>query len=161
MARHSETRESLLRDARALSPRVLLRLRLRDGEVELFSGFRGASLSLYFGDDPVYHFNANGELRRAHVHDELIKTERRQLIFMRRQQREGETALVRQPDDDAAKQSFLANMQRHLDGLRSAIAAKQYEVIGEEPSSGEALPRLIAWLDANRDINTAASPRVT
>ena len=61
MARHAQRRENLLRDARALTPRVLLQLTVLGKSVEVFAGFRGDSLSLYFGEDPVYHFNAAGE----------------------------------------------------------------------------------------------------
>ena len=53
MAREIHEREDLLRDARALVPRALLRVKLAGAESEVFIGLRGKSLSLYFGDDPV------------------------------------------------------------------------------------------------------------
>jgi hypothetical protein len=161
MARNSEPREDLLRDARALSPRVMLQVEFAGGEVELFAGFRGDSLSLYFGDDPVYHFNADGELRRAFVNGQVIKAEKRRVVFLRRRLSDAATTLERQSPDIEVEQAFQAEMQRRLDELRSALAREQVEVIGEAPASGEALPRLVAWLELHRSIEIAASPRVT
>jgi hypothetical protein len=161
MAREIHEREDLLRDAVALVPRIALRVVIGGKPCEVFAGFRGESLSLYFDGDPVYHFNAAGELRRAFVADQLVKAERRQLVFMRRQQSENETALERQPNDAVAEQSLLAGLQRRLEQLRVAIANNQYEVVGEAPNSGEGLPRLAAWLNAHPNTKIAASPRVT
>ena len=161
MAREIQQREDLLRDAVALVPRILLRMAIDGKPCEVFAGFRGDSLSLYFDGDPVYHFNADGELRRAFVDDRLIKAERRRLVFMKRRQGVDETALERQLPDDVAEQALLTAMHRRLEQLRAAIAKGQYEVAGEAPSNGEALPRLAAWLDSHLDITIAASPRVT
>jgi len=161
MARRVESKENLLRDARALTPRVLLRISLDGSDVELLAGFRGSSLSLYYGEDPVYHFNAAGELRRAYVEGQLIKAETGNLVFLRRQPNDAETVLQRQATDSAAERAFLGEMQRRLDQLRTAISGQQYEVLGEAPSGGEALPLLAAWLDANWGVIIAASPRVT
>src|SRR5687767_9697141 len=117
MAREVHEREDLLRDAVALVPRIALRLTVDDQLCDVFAGFRGESLSLYFGGDPVYHFNAAGELRRGYVDDQLIKAERRRLVFMKRQPREHETALELQPHDDLAEQSLLAGLQHRLNQL--------------------------------------------
>src|SRR5688572_1167889 len=111
MARETHDREDLLRDAVALVPRVLLHTTIDGTPCEVFAGFRGELLSLYFGGDPVYHFNAAGELRRGYVDDQLIKAERRRLIFMKRQPKENETALEVQPHDDVAEQSLVARLQ--------------------------------------------------
>jgi hypothetical protein len=161
MAREIHEREDLLRDARALVPRVMLRVELNGQMIDVFAGFRGKSLSIYFGSDPVYHFNAAGELRRAFVSGQLVKAERRRLVFIERRQGNGETVLERQSPDEVAGQALLVPMRRRLDQLRGAIATLQFKVVGEAPSSGEALPRLIAWLDAHREVKIAASPRVT
>jgi hypothetical protein len=161
MAREIHEREDLLRDAVALVPRIRLRVTINGKPCEVFAGFRGESLSLYFGGDPVYQFNAAGELRRAFVDDRLVKAERRRLVFMKRQQRANETALERQPHDAVTEQSLLAGLQHGLNQLRAAIANGQYVVVGEAPENGEALPRLGAWLDAYADVKIAASPRVT
>src|SRR5262245_42412456 len=106
MAREIHEREDLLRDARALVPRAMLRVELDGRMVDVFAGFRGESLSLFFGGDPVYHFNARGELRRAFVAGQLIKAERRRLIFIERRQGNDETLLERQPPDEVAEQAM-------------------------------------------------------
>jgi hypothetical protein len=161
VARRVESKENLLRDARALTPRVLLRIPLDGAEVEVLAGFRGDSLSLYFGEDPVYHFNAAGELRRAYAEEQLIKAEAGRLVFMRRVARDDETVLERRATDAAAEQQFFAEMQRRVEHLRTAVAGKQYKLMGEASTSGEAVPRLGAWLLAQRGVKIAASPRVT
>ena len=85
MARDAHDREDLLRDARGLSPRVQLEVELSAGPAELFAGFRGESLSLYFGQDLAFHFNDRGELRRAFAVDELLKADGGRLVAMRRE----------------------------------------------------------------------------
>lgn len=40
MARHTEDREDLLRDATALVPRVMLQVEIEERTVEVFAGFR-------------------------------------------------------------------------------------------------------------------------
>jgi hypothetical protein len=65
MPHECHDREDLLRDARALVPRVQIKATLGGQPVSLFAGFRGEALSLYYNADPVFHFNADGALRRA------------------------------------------------------------------------------------------------
>jgi hypothetical protein len=161
MARETHEREDLLHDAVALVPRILLRVTIDGKPCEVFAGFRGDSLSLYFGGDPVYHFNAAGELRRAYADDRLIKAERRRLVFMERRPGAGESVLQRQAPDELAERTLLAAMHDRLEQLRAAIADHQIEIVGEAPASGEAAPRLTAWLNAHADVTIAASPRVT
>ena len=85
MARESHDREDLLRDATAYVSRMQLAVDLGNGTVEVFAGFHSTgAFSLYFNQDPVYHFNRSGELRRAFVDDELIKAEAGSLVGMRR-----------------------------------------------------------------------------
>jgi hypothetical protein len=65
MTRPELPREDLLRDAVAYSERVLLHLAAPPNP--LFVGFRASGgISLYYDDDPVFQFNADGELRRAY-----------------------------------------------------------------------------------------------
>ena len=84
MAREHHAREDLLHDAHALVPRILVRIADGQASVDVLAGFRGESLSLYFGDDPAYHFNAAGELRRAFVAERLVKAERGRLVTLQR-----------------------------------------------------------------------------
>jgi hypothetical protein len=158
MAREIHEREDLLRDAVALVPRVLIRVAINGKPCEVFAGFRGDSLSLYFDGDPVYHFNADGELRRAYLADRLVKAEQRRLVTLTRQCAEDEISLVRHTEDPTAVQSIVDQMHWRLAELRSAIEAQQFQFVGEAPTMGEALPRLVAWLDEHPEVKISASP---
>jgi hypothetical protein len=161
VARDAHDREDLLRDARGLSPRVQLEMELSAGATQLFAGFRGESLSLYFGQDLVFHFNDRGELRRAFVAEELLKAERGGLVAMRRERTAAEVSLVTRPLEDAEQQSLLDDLQRGLRELADTLAAERYRVVGDVPANSNAVARLKAWLDAHRGpIALAASPHV-
>ncbi len=61
MARKPHPREDFITDATALDQRV--ELRLPDHAEPIAAGFRSdGSLSLLFGNDPVYQFNSLGQL---------------------------------------------------------------------------------------------------
>lgn len=161
MARDAHDREDLLRDARGLSPRVELEISLAGESVELFAGFRDESLSLYFGQDLVFHFNNLGQLRRAYVADQLLKAEQERLIAMRRERTETETSLVSRPLTNDETRTLLDDLEVRLRSLAGALAAGVYRVVGEVPADGGALPRLQAWLAERRGpIELAASPYV-
>lgn len=161
MARDAHDREDLLRDARGLSPRVQLEVELSAGPAELFAGFRGESLSLYFGQDLVFHFNDRGQLRRAFVADLLLKSDGRRLVAMRRERSETEVSLVSRPLEPGAERSLLVDLERRLRELADAFAGESYHVVGEVPADGGAVDRLRAWLAARRGpIELAALPHV-
>jgi hypothetical protein len=160
MAREVHERENLLRDARALSPRAQLHVSLDGSAVALFIGFRGESLSLYFGDDPVFHFNAAGQLRRAFVDGSLIKAENGQLIALRRLANAEAVELVGGPLDADAQKRMMDELGQRLAELRRAFEAASYRVDGQAPAEGDAVGRLLAWLAANSNPSIAASPRV-
>lgn len=160
MAREVHQREDLLRDATALVPRVVLRVDVGGREIELFAGFRGDSLSLYFGDDPVYHFNDRGELRRAYVDDRLIKAEQGRLVALERKRCAKETVLQRQDGGEQLDQRLLAQLSRNLMALATEMTANRIEVVGQIPADGAATTRLIAWLAQHPEPTIAASPRV-
>jgi hypothetical protein len=150
----------MLRDARALTPRVMLQMFAGERRVAVFAGFRGESLSLYFADDPVYHFNARRELRRAFVDGQLIKAERGQLVALERRQTVDTTSLVGGTMEDEAKQRLVDDMMRRLVELRSALQEARFNVEGQEPAGGRAVERLGAWLASNLDARIADSPRL-
>ena len=161
LARDAHDREDLLRDARGLSPRVELEVALAGDSVELFAGFRGESLSLYFGQDPVFHFNERGQLRRAYIDDELLKADRGRLIAMRRERTEAETSLVSRPLAEDETRTLLVDLGQRLYELAAAVAAVDYKVVGEVPDDGSAMTRLQAWLTGRRGpIELAAAPHV-
>jgi hypothetical protein len=160
MARESHEREDLLRDARALVPRIMLRMELGGGAVDVLAGFRGEALSLYFGDDPVVHFNARGELRRAFVDDRLIKAERGRLVELVPDRSIDRTEFQDKPLSQDEVRLFLTELKARLRALTEALAVKGFQVVGEEPKGSEALPRLEQWLAPHGEIRVAQSPRV-
>lgn len=160
MAREIHEREDLLRDAKALTPRALLRVEFAGAPVEVFAGFRGESLSLYFGDDPVLHFNARGELRRAFIADRLLKAERGRLASLERRRSAAEVVLAREELDAARQDRLLTDVARQLGELRSAMADGRWRLVGQVPEGGDAVARLRSWLDEHRTIVAAKSPRV-
>lgn len=161
MARETHEREDLLRDATALVPRIMLRLE-RDGKpCEVFAGFRKeGAVSLYFDDDPVYHFNSAGELRRAFVDDCLVKAEQGRLVAMRPRRTAESTDLVRHELSAVEQKKFLAVMQERISWLREELAVERFEVVGQMPESADARAQLADWLEDSTDVRIAESPRV-
>jgi hypothetical protein len=160
VAREVHEREDLLRDATAFAPRLMLRVELTGGAVEVFAGFRDEALSLYFGGDPAFHFNASGELRRAFVGDQLIKAEGGKLAALERSRSPAEISLVRHELDAAQQEQFLGEIGRRLDELRAALDAGRWTLIGQVPPDGDAVRRLRAWLGEGRVVAAAMSPHV-
>ena len=161
MARDAHDREDLLRDARGLSPRVQLEMTFSADVVELFAGYRGESLSLYFGQDLAFHFNARGELRRAFASELLLKADGGRLVAMRRERTEAESLLVSRVLDDDAAAELLGDLQRRLRNLAELLAAGDYGVVGEVPANSGVVEKLQTWL-GNRagPLAIAASPHV-
>ncbi len=160
MAREIHDREDLVRDARALLPRLMLQVRFADEQANVFAGFRGESLSLYFGDDPVFHFNARCELRRAYLGGRLIQADAGKLNELHRTSPGAAVKLAANEFDEPRQQQFLANLAARLAALRAALDAEQFQLIGQEPPGADALGRLQRWLAANVRIQVAASARV-
>ena len=160
MARQEHSREDLLRDARNLTPRCRLRLHAPADPEPVFCGFRGAAISIYFGEDPAYHFNPAGELRRAYVAGRLIKAESGNLVAMVRERTDDATSLVSRELPADETQRFLATMQERLAALATALAQGAYDPDGEVPPGADVVPRLAQWLAEHGQIAVAASPRV-
>ena len=160
MARELHEREDLLRDAVALVPRVMLRVRLRGRSVDVFAGYRGESLSLYFDDDPVYHFNDVGELRRAFVNGRLIKAESGQLVSLVRRRAESETVLERQAGGEESDSRLVVELSAILHELAAEISTNRLEIVGQIPDDGDGVNRLSTWLIRHTTPVIAASPHV-
>jgi hypothetical protein len=161
MARVTHEREDLLRDARALVPRLQLRFQRTCGTAQtVFAGFRGDALSLYVGEDPVYHFDAHGRLRRAFIDDRLIKAARGRLVAMQRVRTEREVVLQSTALDEAAELRLLDALATTLGEFRAALAAGIVVVDGEVPPAANALARLAEWLERHPRPLPAPSPRI-
>jgi hypothetical protein len=167
MARDESNREDLLREATALVERVELRLsttELITAATNLFdqpivAGFRrNGALSIFFGEDPVYQFNAAGELRRAYCNGKLLKATHGRLAALHRERTEHEVQLVRHELSSAEEAEFLGQMEDRLYEFSRSIDANTFEVAGQVPPDDDVLSRLRNWLSTHDKWPIAAQP---
>ncbi|MDZ4820974.1 MAG: hypothetical protein SGJ20_18570 [Planctomycetota bacterium] len=155
MARKEADREDLLRDAVAFKDRALFSVPGMQGEI--FVGLRDDNAgSIYVGADPVYHFNAQQQLRRAFVDGLLYKAEQGKLVVMERQRSAEATILEsRQLSVEEAKQ-FVQRMQSLLVQICAALLSSSVTLIGQVTAEqtanrGEtAMERITSWLAQQR-----------
>lgn len=145
MARHESDREDILREATALVERAEL---MAPGEAEpVVVGFRSqGAASVFFGGDPVYQFNAAGELRRAYAAGLLYKAEQGRLVALQRERTASEVQLVRQELTAEESARFAAGALARLQRLAAAIAAGEVRVSRQWPAEGDVLRRVSLWL---------------
>src|SRR5438132_2803772 len=167
MAREESSREDLLREATALVERIELVPHRSDSstpasildDARLVAGFRAdGALSVFFGDDPVYQFNAAGELRRAFCDGELLKAVRGRLVALQRVRTQHEVQLVRHELSDSEQAAFLTQMVDHLRELAILLTARNFQVVGQVPPDADVLDRLRTWLAAHDRWPIAARP---
>ena len=146
MARPESDREDILREATALLERAEL---LIPGESEpVVIGFRlGGAASVFFGGDPVYQFNSQGELRRAYVAGLLYKAEQGRLVELRRERTGSETALLRRELSDAETNELLGAAETRLLAMAAHLRQDAASVDRHIPASADIVPRIVAWLD--------------
>lgn len=160
MARDEQPREDLLAEATALVERI--ELARPDGAARVVIGFRrDGAPSIYFGEDPAYHLNAAGQLRRAYLDGKLFKAERGQLIAIERVRTERQVQLHSHPLDAAEAAAFVENLVSRAETLARELDAGAWQVAGQVPAEGDILSRARRLLAAvSRGVTIAASPRV-
>ncbi|MFO1021660.1 MAG: hypothetical protein U0903_13330 [Planctomycetales bacterium] len=142
MARHEADREDLLEEARALVPRV--EILSPEWSMPIVLGRRRDDfLSLYLGQDRVYHFDAEGGLRRAYVDGFLYRSAGSTLTRIRRTRTEEETTLLTQDLTSEELSDFLIGMRSDVQRLSSSLEKQDYEVLRQVPESGDPLPLLV------------------
>lgn len=160
MARQTHKREDLLRDAVALTPR--LKLVTQDApDVPIFAGFRGEALSLYFDEDPAYHFNSENALRRAFYRNELYECVKGQLRKLKRDTSSGAVKLERVEVSQEFQADFSNELAARFVELREALNAERVEVVGQVPEDGDGLEKLTTWLNEFEEVAFASSARVS
>ncbi len=163
MVREEHDREDLLREATALVERIELAPAgtggsAQDGE-QLVIGFRtDGAISIYFGGDTAYHFNARGELRRAHANGLLFKAEGGKLVSLERIRNENEVQLVRRPLPDEEQIGFLTTMNEQLRQIVAHSEADALVTVGRVPADADVLGRAIRWLENNLAPVVAQAP---
>lgn len=157
MARQEEAREDLLRDAVAFVERIVF---TSPECAEVFVGFRASgAASVYLDQDPVYHFNSSGQLRRGFVAGELLKADKGKLIAMHRERPGGEVQLVSRVLDPSAAAVLLEQARQQLQALLTSIEHNA-QVIGQVPAERDVRARAIEWLHeiAAAPLEVANSP---
>ena len=167
MAWEESSREDLLRQATALVERIELIPQASAfseaaipfiGE-HIVAGFRrDGALSIFFGEDPVYHFNAAGELRRAYCNGKLLKSSRARLAALRRVRTQHEVQLVRHELSAKEEAGFMSQMEQHLSDLSRLINANSIEVVGQVPADHDVLSRLKQCLATHDKRQIATRP---
>jgi hypothetical protein len=157
MARDEADREDLMAEATALRERVELVL---PGEPDhVIAGFRESGfLSIYFGPDPVFQFDAEGRLRRAFLAGDLYRSQGHTLARLTRIRTGDAVQLVRHDLEPDELQRFLAETQERVGRLYTAVEQRSVRIIGQVPRESDLLPRLLQAL--KRTLQTRLSPTV-
>ena len=157
MAREEQDREDLMREATALVERVELRVP-HDAETVVVGFRRIGGASFFFGADPVFQFNAAGELRRAFVAGKLLKAEHGRLVELTRVRTPDETQLVRRELSVTESGLLVTVMSERLASLRDALAAA-FEIVAQVPTDLDLVGRVRAELETLcRSTTIADSP---
>lgn len=160
MARDEQDREDLMREATALVRRVELQL---PGDSQPYVvGFRqGGAASIFVGADPVFQFNAAGELRRGYWNGRLVKAEGNRLVYLERRRTEAEVQLVRQEFTAAQTTEFLQLAMEILNRLRRALHSGDLDLLKQVPLELDVVADLKAWLDSLPEpLAIASTPNV-
>ena len=161
MARHAQDREDLLRDAKAFVHRVEIQELEAESTGPIFAGFRvNGALSLYFDQDPVYHFNSQRQIRRAYWHQQLIKAEQGLLIGLQTSRSETEVAMQRHQLADKELQQFNFELSERLSNLQTVLQKKQYQLNGKVPDDSDIIERLQSWLHQIEKFEIADAAKV-
>lgn len=141
MARNEADREDLLEEAIGLSPCWEIEV---IGLVEpLVAGFKkNGSCSLYFGGDPVYQFDPEGNLRRGFVGGYLFRSEGKTLSQIHRDRTETTSTLVRYDLNEAELQEWLSRMRKTVAELIDRFDRGEYRILRERGTDAAAFTRL-------------------
>ena len=168
MARVEHEREDLLREATALRERAAL---VVPGFVEpVTCGFHKPTnagdidslggLSIYFGQDPVYHFDEAGRLRRAFSADCLYRSQGTTLARLIRVRTEQETILSRHDLSPADCDEFLDRMTDRLRLLFNSLAENKAVVQAQLPVDFDLRPKLQERLQQLLSAPARLAPRL-
>ena len=169
MAREESSREDLLGDATALVERIELVphastkqiLKSIVPQTPIVAGFRkSGSLSLFFGEDPVFQFNSHGELRRAYRRGLLYKAVQGRLVSLQRDRSNENTVLVRRELTIDEQANLVSEMLAHLSDFTILLCSGDYDVNGQVPAGTDILGRLRHWLATHNGLPIAKRPNV-
>ena len=152
MPRQESPKEDLMRDATAFVERVEFSQKSGDSVVV---GFRSAAsaesdaspgdVSFFFGEEPVYQFNAACELRRGFV-DGIVKAEKGSLVRMSKARTNGNVEMRRHEFTAVEVDDFLMAMQSRLRTLLDEIGNGDVKVLRSIPEGDAVAKRVESWL---------------
>ena len=141
MARHESDREDLMAEATALVRRVELAVPGED--LPVVAGVRNSALlSIYFGSDPVYHFDERNRLRRAFAGGRLYRTQGNALAELTRVRTPQATELRRHDLDGPSLDEFVDRMKQRLRRLHDALAQGTAAVLRQVPEEDDFVAEL-------------------
>ncbi len=159
MAINRQPREDLMKEATAYDRRV----KLRDaGAGEIFVGLRAQrGWSIYFGEDPVFQFNTESQLRRVHFNEQNYAAENGKLLLLQRSQVGGHVELMR-TFSEAAQQKIRRDCLNRLGILLGAIEQRSIEVLDQFPADENLLRQVEERLrEVVRNYTVATVPHAT
>ena len=159
MAVHESDREDLMREATALRRRGELFV---PGEAEtVIAGFRGDDrISIFFGPDPAYHFDAEGRLWRSFCGGELYRSQGSTLARLTRHREPGASSLLRHDLTGGELEDFLQAMRSRLQRVAEQLAAGQAKFLRQIPDDWHAVEELSAALDRILTSDAPLAPAV-
>lgn len=157
MAKDADDREDLLRDATAYVTRVEFMVPGFDHEV--FCGFRANdAFSLYWGQDTVFQFNANAELRRAFWRDRMIASFKHQLHWLERDANAARVRLQRVPLTEKETSALMEAYATCRKTIVDVISSNEHSVVGEFPEDANVSDRVVRWLQQQENVKLALHP---
>ncbi|MDB5392282.1 MAG: hypothetical protein JWM11_7928 [Planctomycetaceae bacterium] len=146
MARLSSDREDLMAELITYFPRASFSI--PEFTAEIVAGTRtDGRWSVFFGGDPVYHFDADGRLRRAFVQGQLYRSEGRTLCRLKRQESESETVLLRHDLSETELSEFRRQACDLLVGVSRAIYRNEASLLNAVPPGTDFLPDLAILIE--------------
>ena len=159
MARTETDREDLMQEATALVRRVEF---VVPGDSQpIVAGIRaGGELSIYFGAEAVFHFDAHGGLRRAFADGLLYRTQGATLARLRRERTPSATTLVRHDLTVDELDAFVADLRQRLQAVRTAFTEGQMRVVRQVPEDDELMGLLIPRIDEILSSGPSLAPAI-
>ena len=145
-------REDLLAEAVNLRERIELQVAGSDHPVTIGCNDLG-HWSFYFGAEPMYRFDAAGQLRRAVKEGKLYRTQGITLAELVRVRTEQETQLLRRDLGPSEVEAFLAQVGNQMQHLSQEFRAGRCQRLREVFASADFQDRLAGLLE-----RLAASP---
>ncbi len=163
MAPSEGRRENLLTEATALVRRAELAGESFDPENgPLVAGFRrDGSLSLFLGEDPVYQFNPDGQLRRGFVDGLLYRTQGVTLARLQRDRSStNHVTLVRHDLSVSELAAFRETMTRQLERLLDELTAGELRQVAVVPETADVAGELVEAFRRVLEVDSWLAPPI-